>query len=319
MGDLRLELPSIGLPGTKYVISRIGLGGMPLSLPGRPDRETAKSVIRTAVEHGITLIDTADSYAIDHTEIGHNERLIAETLREMGHRIDDGPVLVATKGGMTRQDGAWGRDGRPEYLRKACHASLAALDVERIPLYQLHSPDPNVPFADSVGAVARLRQEGKIEGVGLSNVTISQIEAALALVPVASVQNAESAWDVGYRRSPVVEFCRGRGIVFMAYAPLGGSGRATQLGQSEAVAGLGRELDATPQEIALAWLLHQAPVVVPIPGATRTASVLSSVKAASIALDRRTLRRLSAASRTLPGSQSLFARVTAKVGRLLHR
>jgi aryl-alcohol dehydrogenase-like predicted oxidoreductase len=290
---------------------------MPLSLAGRPDRETAKSVIRTAVEAGITLIDTADAYAIDHHDIGHNERLIAETFREMGLRVEDGPVVVATKGGRTRPDGDWDRDGRPQHLREACEASLRVLESDRITLYQFHSPDPNVPFTDSIGELARLREEGKIETVGLSNVTAAQIKEASALVPIASVQNAQSVWDVGYSKSPVVEHCRRHGIIFLAYAPLGGTGRASRLGESGAVLRLSAELEASPQELALAWLIHLAPVVVPIPGASRTSSVLSSVKAGSIALDARTLSRLTSAFRTLPGHRSLLQRVASKLKRVV--
>lgn len=311
------SLPSLSLPGTERSITRIGLGGMPLSLAGRPDRETAKSVIRTAIEAGITLIDTADAYAVDHTDIGHNERLIAEAFREMGLSVEDGPVVVATKGGRTRPDGEWDRDGRPEHLREACEASLKALESDRITLYQYHSPDPRVPFSDSIGELSRLREEGKVETVGLSNVTVAQIEEAGSMVPIASVQNAQSVWDVGYTKSPVVEYCRRHGIVFLAYAPLGGSGRASRLGESAGVSRLSAELGASPQELALAWLLHQAPVVVPIPGASRTSSVLSSVKAGSLELDVRTLRRLTSAFRTLPGHRSFLQRVASKLKRVV--
>ena len=311
------QLESIPLPGTDREITRIGLGGMPLSLAGRPDRDAAKGVIRTAVQAGVTLIDTADAYALDHTDIGHNERLIAEAFGDMGLAIEDGPVVVATKGGRTRPDGDWDRDGRPQHLREACEASLRALGVDRITLYQFHSPDPRVPFADSVGTFARLREEGKIEAVGLSNVDVGQIEEARGIVPIASVQNAQSVWDVGYTKSPVVEHCRRHGIVFLAYAPLGGSRRAGKLREASALVRLASELDATPQELALAWLLHQAPIVVPIPGASRPQSVLSSVKAGSLDLDAAMLRRLRSAFRTLPGHRGFVERVGSKLKRLL--
>jgi aryl-alcohol dehydrogenase-like predicted oxidoreductase len=202
------NLPAIKLPGTERFITRIGLGGMNLSLPGRPDREAAKAVVRASIEAGITFIDTADAYAIDHTETGHNERLIAETLADMKIRLADGPVVVATKGGLRRLHGRWDHDARPASLRAACVASLRALSTDCIPLYQLHAPDPAVPFVDSVGALAELCNEGKIETIGVSNVSVDQIELASSLVPIASVQNAFSAWDVGYTRSSVVEHCR---------------------------------------------------------------------------------------------------------------
>lgn len=291
---------------------------MPLSLRGRPDRETAKAVVRRAVELGVTLIDTADAYALDHTDIGHNERLIAEALAEVGLRCD-GPVVVATKAGMTRPDGRWQRDGRPEHLRNACHASLRALGVERISLYQFHSPDPAVDLADSVGALARLREEGKVAEIGLSNVSVDQIRTAERITAVATVQNALSAWDVGYRRSRVVEHCAREGIVFLAYAPLGGAARAARLGESPALLALGRELEATPQELALAWLLREAPIVVPIPGATQARSVESGVRALSVDLDLRTHRRLIKAFRTLPGSAGVIRRLSTRLIRLARR
>jgi aryl-alcohol dehydrogenase-like predicted oxidoreductase len=299
-------------------VTRIGLGAMLLSLEGRPDRAAAKAVIRRAVEGGITLIDTADAYALDDTEIGHNERLIAEALGEMRLGAGaDSPVLVATKGGYTRPGGAWKPDGRPERLRAACHASLVALGVERIGLYQLHAPDPRVPFAESVGEIARLREEGKVELVGLSNVSVDQIEIARAIVPIASVQNQFSPWDAGYRRSSVVEHCRRHGIVFLAYSPLGGRRRAALLAASAPLAKLARELEASPHELALAWLLEQAPVVVPIPSATRTESVDGMLRAASLDLHPADLASILRAFRKLPGSRGLAARVVGRIARAL--
>ncbi|MCA1789800.1 MAG: aldo/keto reductase [Thioalkalivibrio sp.] len=258
------------LPGTTRSVRRMGLGAMHLSLANRPDRDDAVKLIRHAVEQGVELIDTADAYAIDDDDIGHNERLIGDALREMGldpgAGLEDGTPLVATKGGRTRPQGRWAINGRPEHLRAACHRSLKALGVERIALYQLHTPDPQVPFSDSVGALARLQEEGKVGLVGLSNVSPAQIDEALETVAVASVQNALSAWDTGFRRPPVVTRCAEAGILFMAHSPLGGSGRAAALGEAPELAALANALDTTPQELALAWLLKLDPVVVPIPG-----------------------------------------------------
>jgi aryl-alcohol dehydrogenase-like predicted oxidoreductase len=163
--DARLAETRLG--GTGRTVARIGLGAMHLSLPGRPEREAAKAVVRRAVELGVTLIDTADAYCIDQAEAGHNEGLVAEALREMGAGFGGvGPagsprVVVATKGGMVRPGGRWERDGRPVHLRGACEASLRTLGVERIDLYQFHAPDRAVPFSDSVGAIARLVEEGR--------------------------------------------------------------------------------------------------------------------------------------------------------------
>lgn len=292
---------------------------MQLSLPGRPDRRTAKSVIRTAVEAGVTLIDSADTYAVDQAEVGHNERLISEALEEMDLDVGTGPVVIATKGGRTRHDGEWGLNGRPEHLRKAVHASLRALRAERITLYQLHAPDPDVPFADSFGTLARLREEGKIEALGLSNVTVAQIEEARSIAPVASVQNSASVWGMGYRKSRVIEHCRRSGIVFLAYGPLGGAERAAKLSEAPALRELARTMDATPQTLAIAWLLHQAPIVVPIPGASKPKRIGNNLSALSLELDGRKRRRLRAACRTLPGRRGLWGRLASKVSRLVGR
>lgn len=298
---------------------RVGLGAMPLSLKGRPPRSDAISVIRAGVESGVNLIDTADSYALDQTEIGHSERLIAEALSDLGTGVDDRTVIVATKGGRTRDGGEWGLNGDPDHLRAACHASLEALRVDCIPLYQLHAPDPRVPFSDSVGALARLREEGKIEVVGLSNVTVPQIEEARAITPIGSVQNALSVWDVGYTTPKVIRYCQTHGILFLAYSPFGGADRAAGLSQSPALSSLAEGMDVTPHQLALAWLLSISPVVLPIPGSTRAERVQSNAAAAHLALDSQARRRVRAALRTLPGHRGLMSRVAGRLGRLVAR
>jgi aryl-alcohol dehydrogenase-like predicted oxidoreductase len=199
----------------------IGLGCMPLSAVGRPDRGGAVATIHAALDAGVELLDTADAYAIDQDDIGHGERLIAEALR--GRRDD---ALVATKGGHVRHGTAWGLDGTPTHLRAACEASLRNLDREAIELYQLHRPDPRVPFSESVGALRDLRDEGKIVGVGLSNVTAAQLDEAAAIVPIAAVQNELS---LGYPDPLVngeVDACSAYGIPLLAWSPLGGMAAA---------------------------------------------------------------------------------------------
>jgi aryl-alcohol dehydrogenase-like predicted oxidoreductase len=306
-------MKTVPLGTTGRSVSRIGLGAMHLSIEGRPDPAAARAVVRRAVELGVDLIDTADVYCLDHTEIGHNERLVAAALREAGAGFGGGgaagapAVVVATKGGLTRPYGRLRPDGRPEHLRAACEASLRALGVERIDLYQLHAPDPAVPFADSVGALARLREEGRVAAVGLSNVGVAQIRAAQAIVPVTSVQNQLGPWDVTIRRSPVVEFCRANGITFLPYAPLGGSRRARLILQSPRLAEIGRRTGHAPAELVLAWLLHAMPGIVPIPGASRVSTVESSVRAASIELDDATAAEIRRAFSHLPGRQGVLA------------
>ena len=292
---------------------------MLLSTAGRPDRKTAKTVIRTAVERGITLIDSADAYCLDDGERGHNERLIAEALAELNMRAgEDAPVVVATKGGNTRPGGRWVQDGRPDHLREACHASLRALKVERIALYHLHVPDRRVPFAESVGALARLREEGKIAAVGVSNVTLAQVREAETIVPLSSVQNAASVWDVGYRQSPIIRHCAARGIVFLAYSPLGGRDRAVELERGRELVALAQAIGVTPHELSLAWLMSAAPVVVPIPGARRVSRIDSHVRALTLRLAARDRRRVTRALRRLPGvegmREKLVRRITAAIG-----
>lgn len=291
-------MQQVQLGRTGRRVARIGLGGMPLSLPGRPDRAQAREVIRRAVELGVNFIDTADAYCLDDSETGHNERLIAETLDELGARDD---VLVATKGGVVRPEGRWERDGRPEHLRRACEHSLRMLGTDRISLYQLHAPDPRVPFTDSVGGVARLYEEGKVAAVGLSNVSLMQIQAALAMVPVTSVQNRYNPWDRSSELTGVIRFCDQRSITFLPYSPVGGGRRVRLLRESEELREIGARYDgATPEELVLAWILAASPSLVPIPGASRVASIESSVRAESLRLDERTRRELEDGFRALP-------------------
>ena len=214
-------------------VSAIGLGEMPMSLAGRPDEAQSVRTIHAALDAGVTLIDTADAYCIDESEVGHGERLVAGALSAWPGDRDR--VLVATKGGHTREGGEWHLDGRPEHLRQACEASLRALGVEAIGLYQFHRPDPKVPFAESVGAMAELKAAGKVRLVGLSNVSVDQIKQARQLVQVASVQNEFSP---RFRRSEgELAFCAAEGIAFLPWSPLGVIGRGRDLGGRHRVFG----------------------------------------------------------------------------------
>ncbi|HYN18647.1 MAG TPA: aldo/keto reductase, partial [Actinomycetes bacterium] len=244
-------------------VSAIGLGEMPMSLAGRPDEARSIRTIHAALDAGVTLIDTADAYCIDESEVGHGERLVAKALAAWPGDRDR--VLVATKGGHTREGGEWGLDGRPEHLRQACEASLRALGVEAIGLYQFHRPDPKVPFAESVGAMAELKEAGKVRLVGLSNVSVDQIRQARQLVQVASVQNEFSP---RFRRSEgELAFCAAERIAFLPWSPLGGIGRGGDLGgRHRAFAEVAEAHGVSAQQVALAWQLAKAPVVIPIPG-----------------------------------------------------
>ena len=273
-------------------VSAIGLGGMPMSIEGRPDEARSVATVHAALDAGITLIDTADSYHRDPTDVGHNELLVAKALRLAGAAADD--VLVATKGGHRRPgDGTWTKQGDAAYLRKACEASLQRLDVDAIGLYQLHRPDPAVPYEESVGAIRDLLDEGKILMAGISNADPDQIRLAQEILGgrLVSVQNQFSP---SFRSSePELELCAEMGIAFLPWSPLGGISRAGELGSTHAAfAEVAAERGVSPQQVALAWELAKADVVIPIPGASRPESVLDSVAAVDLELTAEELARL---------------------------
>ena len=290
-----MEKVQLGRTGRR--VGRVGLGGMPLSIQGRPSWEEGKRVVRRAVELGVDFIDTADVYCLDDADIGHNERLIAEALEEAGAR---GEVVVATKGGLTRPGGGWENDARPEHLRRACEASLRALGVDRIDLYQLHAPDPRVRFEASMGEMARLYEEGLVAEVGLSNVSLMQLRVARAIVPVTSVQNRFNPWDRSAEQEGLIRFCHDHDVTFLPYSPVGGGRRVKLLRESPALGRIAAAHGATPEEMVLAWMLGVSPSLVLIPGASRVESIESSVRAAGMRLDEHTRRELEEAFRTLP-------------------
>ncbi len=263
-------------------VSAIGYGAMPLSVDGRPGAEDAIATVHAALDAGITLIDTADAYCLSSKETGHNERLVAEALRR--RVADRAGIVVATKGGHTRGgDGTWDVDGRPEYLKRACDASLRALGVDVIDLYQFHRPDPVVPFEESAGALAELLAAGKIRRAGLSNVNIEQIEAARGVVPVTSVQNRLAP---SFRSSLAeVRHCEAHGIAFLAWGPLGGMSIAASVGDRHPrFAEVARRHGVSPQRVALAWELSLADVVIPIPGSSRPVTIIDSAAAVELEL-----------------------------------
>lgn len=262
-------------------VASIGWGGMPLSLPPRPAPADALAVIREGLSLGVEFIDTADVYCRDDHDLGHNERLFAAALRGYPAR---GEVLVATKGGLRRPGGAWVEAGRPEALRAACERSLIALEVEQIALYQLHAPDPDVPFADSVGALFQLQQEGKIAHVGLSNVSAAELAEALSLGPVVSVQNQLHPLDLRALEDGVMEACEKAGVTFIAYSPVGGRhDREAVLGHPALQRAAG-QLGVGPGTVALAWILTLSPNLVAIPGASRLDSLRASLSAQRLVL-----------------------------------
>ena len=263
-------------------VPAVGYGGMHLSLQDRPPERQALEVIRAALDAGVRIIDTADVYCLDDADIGHNERLVSEALR--GWSGDRDAVLVATKGGLTRPAGRWESDGSPEHLRAACDRSLRALGVGRIGLYQLHAPDPQVPFEESVGALAELRRQGKIRWVGLSNVSVAQIRTAQAIVPVASVQNRLNPFFRESLEGGVVRYCAEQGIGFLAYSPTGGGRLNRKLPEHPVLRPMAVRLGVSAHALVLAWVLAQSPTVIAIPSARVVAHALDSVGAEAVEL-----------------------------------
>jgi aryl-alcohol dehydrogenase-like predicted oxidoreductase len=258
----------------------IGLGAMKMSLAGRPPEERSIATIHAALDAGVNLVDTADAYAKDDRDVGHNERLIAKALR--GRRDD---VIVATKGGHTRPGGSWALDGTPEHLKAACEASLRALETDRIDLYQYHRPDPEVPYAESIGALKELQDEGKIRWAGISNASVEQIELACSIVDIAAVQNQLSLEYQGPIGRGEVAECERRGIAFLTWSPFGGISRGADApGSHRAVRAVAEAHGVSPQQVALAWLLSRSPAVIPIPGASRPESILDCVAAVGLEL-----------------------------------
>jgi aryl-alcohol dehydrogenase-like predicted oxidoreductase len=273
-------------------VSALGLGAMPMSVRDHNDWKRGKETIRKALHEGVTLIDTADAYSVDEASFGHNEVLIAEALAAAGAGPDD--VLVATKGGHTRTGKDWTLDGRPDYLREACLASMKRLGVEQIALYQHHRPDPAVPYADTLGGLRALLDEGLIAMAGISNADSDQIRQARGIVGdgLVSVQNQFSP---KFRSSrPEIDLCQELGLTFLAWSPLGGMSGAAGLGTSyDAFAEVARKHDVSPQQVCLAWELSLSDAVVPIPGASRIESVVDSMAASTLRLDDEDLARLS--------------------------
>ena len=257
--------------GGDLVVNRLGFGAMRITGNGiwgePPDRDQARAALRRAVELGVNFIDTADSYGPEVSE-----ELIADALYPYP---DD--LVIATKGGLLRPGpGRWDPDGRPEHLREACEGSLRRLRLDQIPLYQFHRPDPSVPYAESVGTLVQLKDEGKIRHIGISNVSEAQLQAAQQITPVVSVQNRYNAAD--RHSESMVDTCEVEQIAFLPWAPI------QQADSNPAVADAARRHDASPRQIVLAWLLARSPQILPIPGTGSPGHVDTNVAAASIEL-----------------------------------
>ena len=282
----------------------IGLGCMRLSTDAARDPVRGRAVIEAAIAGGIALLDTADAYALDDTEIGHNERLIAATLAELGSR----GVEVVTKGGLTRPGGAWVPNGRANHLAAAARASRDRLGVAALDLYLLHAIDPKTSLATSVRALARLRDEGIARRIGLSNVGVTQLEAALAIAPIDAVEIELSPWKLDAIRGGLVAACAARGIRVLAHRPLGGPAGVRRAAADPVLRALARRLDTTPAELILAWLCSLSPNIVPLPGATQIATATSTARATTLVLDSDAQAALATRFLSIPGSGSIPAR-----------
>jgi aryl-alcohol dehydrogenase-like predicted oxidoreductase len=254
---------------------------MRMSTDDRRDDDLARATIAAALEAVVTVFDTARSYGRSESEFGHNERLLASVLRQLGAQEK---ARVVTKGGMTRPNGAWIADGRAKTIRGHCEESLAALGGIEIDLYLIHAPDPRTPWSTSVRALAGLVDDGLVRRVGLSNVNRRQLDEALELAPIAAVEVACSIHDDRAVRGGILERCAEIGASVIAHSPLGGPRRAGGLGRHRALADVASARDATPAEVALAWLLDLSPAVVAIPGARRPQTARSGARAAGLRL-----------------------------------
>ena len=266
-------------------VNRLGFGAMRLTGQGvwgdPPDVATAVRILQRAVQLGVNFIDTADSYG---PEVSEN--LIARAL----HPYPAG-LVIATKGGLVRPRAeAWNRDARPEHLRKACESSLMRLRREHIDLYQLHAPDPKVPLEDSIGELVRLKSEGKIRHIGLSNVDLGELERCERLTPVVSVQNRYNLEDRG--SDDVLAYCESKAIAFLPWAPLGSGRHARPSGPVRALARVADRHGITAGQAALAWLLARATVMLPIPGTGAMDHLEQNVAAAAVRLSPQDLREL---------------------------
>jgi aryl-alcohol dehydrogenase-like predicted oxidoreductase len=271
------------LGNTDTSVNGLAYGAMHLSIDRsrRPEENDSIALLQRIVDElGVELIDTADAYCADDGETGHNERLISTALK--GERRQR--VVIATKGGSVRPNGSWERNGRPEHLRSACEASLRALDTDRIDLYQLHAPDPNVPVSESIGALADLQREGKIRWIGVSNFSLPLLEAARKEATIVSLQNQFSVINQR-EESELLRYCEKEQITYFPWNPVGGRGKAPELDkQNERLLEVAEAHGTGAHEVALAWLLALSPAMIPIPGSTKFDHVKENMNALELTL-----------------------------------
>ena len=286
----------------------VAIGCMRLSTD--PDRNDDRSleVLHAAFDAGVTLLDTADAYCLDERDIGHNERLIARAISTWSG--DRSRITIATKGGMTRPEGRWEPDGRAKHLRTACERSCRALGVDRLALYQLHVPDPRIPLSTSVRALAALKRDGLVAGIGLSNVTVGQIDEARRITEIDSVQVELSLWNDGSILSGVAGYCIANGLRLLAYRPLGGRRSKARTQNHPVLQAIAASHGVSPFDIALAWIGDLSDMIVPLPGITRVETAVASARAQRIELtgaDRQLLGDAFPSARLLSGDRTVAA------------
>jgi aryl-alcohol dehydrogenase-like predicted oxidoreductase len=277
------------LDNTSIEVFAIGLGGMPLSLDGRPDETQALSVIDAFVDGGGNFIDTGNVYCVDDSDVGHNEKLIAKALSKL---VDSTNIIVTTKGGLRRPKGAWTVDASPAWLRQSCEKSLVDLNTDSIFLYQLHAPDPEVPLTDSVGELERLKSEGKIQHIGLSNVTVEHIQLALSITNIMSVQNKCNLFEKTSFKNGVVKFCEKSNITFIAHSPVGGHFGHTQRADNTLLKKLAEKHEVSAYQIMIARLLNKSSSILAIPGASKRSSITDSLKAINVEFSKEDMQLL---------------------------
>jgi aryl-alcohol dehydrogenase-like predicted oxidoreductase len=279
------------LGNTGVTISAIGLGGMPMSLSGRPPESQAINVIHKALDQGVTLIDTADSYCQDESDKHHNERLICKALQQ--YQGDTSQVTIATKGGLMRPNGSWTRNGNPDHLRQTIRVSFDALGgTKPIDVWQYHAPDPNYTIEEALAPAKEAVDEGLIRFVGVSNFSVEQIKQARNVVEIVSVQNQYNPWNRQPESDGVLEYCETEGLTFFPWSPLGGSRRVSKLEDIPVIAQLAKEKGVSVYQIVLAWLLAKSPCIVPIPGASKLSSIDDSIQASEVKLSEAEVRKI---------------------------
>ncbi|CAF0966791.1 unnamed protein product [Brachionus calyciflorus] len=293
------------LSNTGVRISAIGLGAMPLSLEGRPDEEQAIQVIHKALDLGVNLIDTADSYCIDENDKHHNEKLIAKALSlyrgNFGGSVNSiRDVVVATKGGLLRPDGDWVVHGEPGHIRRTIRESFDALGgFHPIPLWQLHAVDPKYSIESTFVPIKEAFDMGLIKHVGVSNFSVEQIARAMKIVPIVSVQNQHNPWQRNPEFDGVLEFCEKNNLIFLPWSPVGGHYRYKRLLEIKPLTDLAETKNCTVFSLILAWLRNKSPCVVPIPGASRVSSIENSVSSLNVTLTRQEMNQIDEITKNL--------------------